>query len=644
MVARVRLVIFTFICFALCFVEQAFATAQTTATNQSNCLIASGALPCIDKIDPPNWWASMPSPMLLLHGNHLADAHVDVAGSSISVTRTQASPNGHYLFLWLDTSKAAPQKITLRITTPAGSATAPFDLGARKPISAGFQGFSSRDVMYLIMTDRFADGDTSNDPNPSQRDLPRGWHGGDFRGIELHLDYLKDLGVTTIWTTPAYNNDGSRQAYHGYSATNMYSVDPHFGTLADYQHLANAIHAAGMKIVLDTVPNHVGPAHPWANDPPTPDWFHGTVAHHDQAKGEFRSIPDPHASWAEQKDVTQGWFANVLPDLNQENPLVSQYLIQNAVWWVETAGLDGLRLDTFPYVGRAFWHDFHAELHDLYPRLTTVGEVFNGDPTITSYFAGGVARNGPQGMIDTGLYTPFDFPTFFMLRNVLTQNRPMTQLEEVLREDRLYPHPERLVPFLGNHDTPRFMSAPGATVDDLKIAFALLATLRGMPQIYSGDEIAMRGGADPDNRRDFPGGFPGDRSSAFTATGRTPEQQDVFRRASSLFHFRAGHPALQSGQQQDVFMDDTAFAFLRADDVQHGCTSAQPTESATDRVLVVVNHSTQPRNLTIPEPETALDGCTGFTSELGSPQASVDGQGSVTLPLAPEQVAIYLVR
>jgi neopullulanase len=296
-------------------------------------------------------------------------------------------------------------------------------------------------------------------------------------------------------------------------------------------------------------------------------------------------------------------------------------------------------------VGRSFWHDFHAELHELYPSLTTVGEVFNGDPTITSYFAGGVARNGPQGMIDTGLYTPFDFPIFFMLRNVLTQNRPMSQLEEVLREDRLYPHPERLVTFLGNHDTPRFMSAPGATVDDLKIAFALLATLRGMPQIYSGDEIAMRGAADPDNRRDFPGGFPGDRSSAFTAAGRTPEQEDVFRRAGSLFHFRAEHPALQTGQQQDVFMDDTAFAFVRAGDVQHGCTSsANPAENPTNRILIAVNHSKQARNLNIPEPETALEGCTNFTPALGSPQASPDSNGSVTIPLAPDQVAIYLVR
>ena len=615
--------------------------AYGTVCAQSRCLLSSGPLPCIDKIDPPDWWVNLPSPMLLVHGNRLAAAEVAVTGSRVSVTRTQASANGHYLFIWLDTANAAPQQIALRVTTSSGSVTAPFVLSARKPASAGFQGFSSRDVMYLIMTDRFADGDTSNDPVPSQRSLPRGWHGGDFRGIEQHLDYLRQLGVTTIWTTPVYSNAGGRDDYHGYSATDMYAVDPHFGTLAGYRRLAQAVHAAGMKLVLDTVPNHVGAAHPWAADPPTPDWFHGTVAHHDPAKSDFRSLPDPHASWAGQKDITQGWFANTLPDLNQENPLVSQYLIQNAIWWVETAGLDGLRLDTFPYVSRAFWHDFHAELHQLYPRLTTVGEVFNPDPTITSFFAGGVEQEGPRGNIDTGLYTPFDFPMYFALRRVLIHNQPMSSLEDVLRQDRLYPHPERLVTFLGNHDTRRFLNVPGATDDDLMTGFALIATMRGMPQIYSGDEIAMRGGEDPDNRHDFPGGFPGDHASAFTASGRTPEQARVFDRVSSLLHFRAQHPALQTGRQQDVFMDDTVFAFVRAADTSQGC---QPSPGApSDRILVVVNHSPHQRSLAIPAADTALAGCARFTPELGSPQAS-DARNAVNLTLPPNQVAIYLVR
>jgi len=608
---------------------------QYPALAQTACSTAASSAPCIDKIDPPNWWAGLPSPMLLIHGDHLSGAHVNAIGKNISIEKTQVSANGHYVFAWLETRSANPQKIELKVKTAAGSTSAPFTLGARKPASDGFRGFSSADAMYLIMTDRFADGDISNDPSPSERDKPRGWHGGDFRGIEQHLDYLQQLGVTTLWTTPVYSNAGATNAYHGYSATDMYAVDPHFGSLADYQHLARTIHARGLKIVLDTVPNHVGAAHPWAKDPPTPDWFHGTVAHHDKANTEFRSLPDPHASWQQQHDVTEGWFANVLPDLNQENPLVSQYLIQNAIWWVETAGLDGLRIDTFPYVGRAFWHDFHAELHSLYPHLTTVGEVYNGDPIVTSFFAGGVAHNG----IDTGLDTPFDFPTYFTLRAILTGKKPMTALEDVLRQDRLYPHPERLVPFLGNHDTARFMSEPGASVEELKIGFALLATMRGMPQIYSGDEIAMSGGADPENRHDFPGGFPGDSASAFTAAGRTGDQADAFDWLSHLLHFRQTQPALLNGQQQDIFADDSAFVFVRAADIGSGCSASSP-----ERVLVAVNNSDHARELTIPTENTALANCTQLTPELGAPVAGSATAAEITLSVGAKQTAIYSVH
>ena len=610
--------------------------AGNIALAQPGCPAGSASsAPCIDKIDPPNWWAALPSPMLLIHGERLSGANVTATGTNISIAKTQASENGHYLFVWLNTRSAGPQKIELRIKTAAGSTSAPFDLGTRKSANEGFQGFSSADVMYLIMTDRFADGDPSNDPAPGERDKPRGWHGGDFRGIEQHLDYLRQLGVTAIWTTPAYSNSGASQAYHGYSATDMYAVDPHFGSLTDYQNLAQAIHRRGMKIVLDTVPNHVGAAHPWAKDPPTPDWFHGTVEHHDLANTEFRSLPDPHASWQQQHDVTEGWFANVLPDLNQENPLVSQYLIQNAIWWTESAGLDGLRLDTFPYVGRAFWHDFHAELHELYPHLTTVGEVFNPDPTVTSFFAGGVAHDG----IDTGLDTPFDFPTYNVLRAALTGKEPMSAFENVLRQDRLYPHPERLVPFLNNHDTTRFMSLPGATAAELKIGLGLLATLRGMPQIYSGDELAMRGGQDPDDRHDFPGGFPGDTMSAFTSSGRTSEQADVVDWTSKVMQFRKTQPALLTGQQQDIFSDETAFVFVRAHHIHDGCTAG-----GEERVLIAVNNSDQPRELTISTGKTALENCTQLTPELGAPPASGAMKNTIMLSLPAKQLAIYSLR
>jgi neopullulanase len=601
---------------------------------------SSVAAPCVDKVDPPNWFVSLPSPMLLLHGEGLSGAKFSITGHGVSLTRSQISANGHYAFLWLATGHAAPQSLQIRVATAQGSTTVPFALDRRIP--APHAGFSAADVMYLIMTDRFADGDPANDPQPSQRDLPRGWHGGDFRGIQQHLDYLQDLGVTTLWITPVYDNEGGTQSYHGYSATDLYRTDPHFGSLADLRSLVDALHGRGMKLVLDTVPNHVGAAHPWAFDPPTPDWFHGTREHHLIASDRFQSLIDPHATPEQSRAVTEGWFANVLPDLNQENPLVRQYLIQDVVWWIQSSGADGLRYDTFPYVGRAFWQSLDGELHTLYPHLTTVGEIFNGNPVITSFFAGGVTHAG----IDTGLGTPFDFPTYFALRAALVPRNPapgaMPQhqgfelLEDVLRQDWLYPHPERLVIFLGNHDTVRFLSQPGATVPELKLAFALLATLRGMPQIYSGDEIAMRGGADPDNRHDFPGGFPGDPQNAFTAAGRTPEQADVHDWAASLFRFRHNHTVLATGLQQDLFVDPTAFVYTRAGSLTQGCTAG-----SGEHIVVALNSSDQARDLTVDLDMTALQGCSTFTPDLGSAAALHSSGSQLMLTVPAEQAIVF---
>lgn len=611
--------------------------------------VPSQQAPIISKVDPPNWWVNLPAPMLLLHGENLNGAIVRVVAHGVTVTKQQASPNGHWLFIWLDTAKASPQTMKVVARNSAGSASYDFPLNRRQISDKQFQGFSPADVMYLIMTDRFANGDTSNDHPAGTRDddpsQPRGWHGGDLRGIEQHLDYLQQLGVTTVWTTPVYDNTPSPQSYHGYSATDMYAVDPHFGTLADYQRLATALHQRGMKIVLDTVPNHVGPNHPWVADEPTPDWFHGTLAHHNVAKGDFSSLPDPHATPLASRDVVQGWFANVLPDLNQENPLVAKYLIQNAMWWIETAGLDGLRLDTFPYVGRAFWHDFHAQLHSLYPHLTTVGEIFNSDPTITSYFAGGVVQQG----IDTGLDTPFDFPVYFTLRDVLIHGAPMTHLEDVLRQDRLYPHPQNLVTFFGNHDTTRFLGEKGATVDELKLAFALLATMRGMPQVYSGDEIAMQGGEDPDNRRNFPGGFHDAKETnedAFSSAGRIGPEQETLAWASKLFGFRMLHPALQLGEQQNIFADETAFAFIRTSDIHRGCSPGEVDNS--ERFLIVVNKSDSSRKLSIDTHETAAEGCAHFITALtdgGASNAEPTMDGTTMQVLVnPRSFQLYSIR
>lgn len=560
----------------------------------------------IQKIDPPNWWVNLPRPMLLVQGSGLDGATFSLSDPRLHIERTKTSQNGHWAELWLTTSPATPETIQVRAARGGANTAVPFRFAARHASQDGFAGFSSKDVMYLIMTDRFADGDPSNDGPADERAKPRGWHGGDLRGIAGHLDYLQDLGITTVWITPVYQNHGP-QSYHGYGATDMYAVDEHFGSLKDLQALAAALHQRGMKLVLDMVPNHVGPTHPWADDSPEPDWFHGTKEHHTKAADNFATLLDPHAPWRDQRDVTQGWFAGILPDLNQENPAVSQYLIQNAVWWTEETGLDGIRLDTFPYVGRQFWHDFHAQLHALYPHLTTVGEIFNKDPLIPSAFAGGAIRTGIHPAVDTGLDTPFDFPTYFALRDVFLKDAPMTRLADVLSVDGLYPHPERLVPFLGNHDVTRFMNEPNATLARLKLAFTVLTTMRGMPEIYSGDEIAMQGGEDPDNRRDFPGGFGGSQPNAFIAAGRTPEQQQAFSALKELLAIRRSHPALQTGDEQVLLADHDVFVFART--------------LGSQRVVIAVNKSAAAQDVSFCTDATAIAGLEHVKPLMGEAQA-----------------------
>ncbi len=590
------------------------------------------------KVDPPNWWAGMPKPLLLIQGEHLEGAHFVLSDRELRVEKTHVSENGHWAELWLSASPDKPETITVTAQGAGGKTSLRYTFAARREAQDGFAGFSSKDVMYLIMTDRFADGDAGNNGTGYDRSKPRGWHGGDLRGVMQHLDYLQELGVTTVWITPVYQNHEA-QSYHGYGATDMYAVDEHFGSLEDLKALASALHKRGMKLVLDTVPNHVGPAHVWVDDSPEPNWFHGTKAEHRVAQGEFKPLTDPHAPWLTRRDVTEGWFANTLPDLNQENATVAEYLTQNAIWWIEQAGLDGLRIDTFPYVGREFWKGYLGEIHSLYPRLTAVGEVFNPDATITSAFAGGVTRNG----VDTGLDTPFDFPSYVALRDVFLHGAAMSKLTDVLRLDALYPHPERLVPFLGNHDTARFLSEPGATPEKLKLAFTVLVTMRGMPQIYAGDEIAMMGGEDPDNRRDFPGGFGGDSSkqqNAFVAGSRTPGQAEMHDWVKGLLDVRRSREALQTGEEQVLWTSTNVLIYIRGRNLQSGCSS----EAGGERVLVFVNKGDGAETIDVPMNYTAVSGCRD-TNRLWGAEASFQIQkGAMHVTIPPSSSGIVGVR
>src|SRR6266404_2286188 len=594
--------------------------------------VAAENAPVVSKVEPPNWWVGLtPDLMILLSGHALQANKVTCNLPEVVVERTQATQGGDYLFVWI---KFAPRMrsgtIVCRITTLRGDTSFELPVSNREPTAKRFHGLSSDDVLYLIMPDRFANGDPTNDdpaefPGSHDRSKPRSWHGGDLRGIREHLSYLKDLGVTSLWLTPVVKN-GAEQDYHGYGAVDLYAVDPHLGSLNDYQELASALRAQRMKLFFDAVPNHVGPRHPWVAKPPLPDWFHGTAQNHLDSSASlkssfygkppsahttndpFEALADPHATPAMRRNLTDGWFFNILPDLNTENPVVTKYLLQNSIWWVESAGLDGLRVDTFPYVSRTFWEHWHTALRRIYPNLTTIGEVFHPDPTVTSFFAGG--RKEWDG-IDSGLSTVFDFPLFFTIRDVLLRSAPAGRIANILRQDRLYPHPDWLVPFFANHDVPRMASEPGSSPEKLLCAFALVLTLRGIPQLYYGDELAMPGGGDPDNRRDFPGGWPGDSRNAFTAAGRTSEQQQTFSSVQHLLQLRRQHSALRTGNLSHVFSDDDSYLFLR--------------QTEDERLLVVFNNSGKSRALAIPQADTPLANALRCTILYGGATANING-------------------
>jgi neopullulanase len=617
--------------------------------------------PDITKVEPPGWWIGLtPEVMVLLSGHNLQATEVACNLPTLRVTHTQSTAGGDYLFVWMKIGADTRSGTAVcRITTATGNVSFELPLALRGPTAGKFHGLAQSDVIYLVMPDRFANGDPTNDQPPEapgslDRANPRAYHGGDLRGIREHLPYLKDFGVTALWLTPVVKN-GAAQDYHGYGAVDLYAVDPHLGGLQDYQQLVAAAHQRGMKILFDAVVNHVGPAHPWVKNPPLPDWFHGTAsqhlnsaspldesfygksAHQPAGHDPFETLVDPHAPPRLSKNLTDGWFFNVLPDLNTENPVVAQYLLQNSIWWAESSGLDGYRLDTFPYVPRRFWSTWHSGLRRIYPNLTTIGEVFHPDSSVTAFFAGGQRRFDG---IDSGVTTLFDFPLYFTLRDVLLRAAPAGKIADVLRHDSLYPHPESLITFFGNHDVTRFATAAASTQESpkgdtaasslvkLELAFALTLTLRGIPEFYSGDEIGMPGGADPDNRRDFPGGWTGDPQNAFTPEGRTPDQQKLFSYVQALLRVRREHPVLARGQLWHFASDDSSYIFVR--------------DSDEEKIVVAFNNSTASREMKIPLKDTPAQGAAGTVTLSGEAHARI-AEEHLELAMPAQSLSIFLL-
>jgi glycosidase len=549
-----------------------FFTAATTAFAQ--------APPEVFKVDPPSWWtrSSVNPVRLLVRGKNLTGGRVQVGGGGVRVVSSpKTNDDGTYLFVDVAISPVAkPGPRQLKITTPGGATQAAFEVLGPLTRSENFRGFSPDDIMYLIMIDRFSDGDsTNNDPTQSKglydRENKYYYHGGDLQGVINKLGYLKDLGVTAIWLTPWYDNydrlneielkEGKPcTGFHGYNPQDFYTVEEHFGTLGKLRELVTAAHRLGIKIIQDEVVNHTGPYHPWVDDPPTPTWFNGTRAHHLKNVFQTWELHDPRPVEILKRETMEGWFLDFLPDLNQHDPEVSRYLIQNTLWWIGVTGLDGIRMDTWQYVPNSFWRDWNAALKREYPNFKVTGEVKDGDIVHTSFFQGGRVRFDG---IDSGLDSLLDFPLFYPVRHAFAEEKHLDEIPKVLAKDYLYTNSDILVTLLGGHDDGRFMSEKGATIDGLKLANTFLLTTRGVPQLYYGDEIAMTGPDEATARKDFPGGFPGDKRNAFSKDGRNRDEQELFEYIRRVTQLRSELEPLRRGVLRNLHVSEQQYAYAR---------------------------------------------------------------------------------
>ncbi|HEV2802018.1 MAG TPA: alpha-amylase family glycosyl hydrolase [Pyrinomonadaceae bacterium] len=613
------------------------------------CLAAANAraqnLPAVSKVEPPSWWAAHTiNPVrLLVRGANLHGARLTPTRTGTETSGVLVNPAGTYLFVNVHISPtAAPGDYPLTLETPAGKTSIPFRLNAPLDPATNFQGITTDDVIYLVMPDRFANGDPANDvpagaPRAAtDRRNPRAFHGGDLRGIIRRLPYLKELGVTAIWLNPWYDNWNGINAcdkpwcpntyYHGYHAIDYYAVEDRFGNLDSLRELVKQAHAAGIKIVQDQVANHVGSQHPWVKDPPLDNWFHGTLARHTQNPFRGDLLLSPHAPDAARRPTLDGWFSDDLPDMNQDEPEVARYEIQNALWWVGITGLDAIRQDTIQYMPRPFIRDLSLALRRQYPRMWMVGEVFDRDPIHVSFFLGG--RKGWDG-IDTELDAVFDFPLWQTSLDVFAGKAPTTSLRTMLRNDSLYTDTSRLVSMTNNHDVRRVASTEGMTLEGSMLHHAFLFSVRGIPQLYYGDEIFMEGGDDPDNRRDFPGGFPGDARNAFEKSGRTPTEQRMFEWTQAWLRLRREHAAMRHGRQIDLAADVDTYAFAR--------------QITGETIILAFNRAAAPKRINAPSAFIHLaDGAQLVPLVTAKERVRVAG-GEITFEVPPRTAVAYRV-
>jgi len=535
----------------------------------------------IDGVYPTHWWIGMKNPrlQLMIHGANVAENNFSINYPGVRLLKINKVENRNYVFLDLVISPAAKAgTMNIQIKNPDGLGQIPFELKPRRKGKGTeyAQGVRSQDFIYLIMPDRFADGDYSNDKLPQykdqslNRDSMYHRHGGDIEGVIDHLDYLKDLGVTTVWLTPVLENDMPNRTEHGYAITNHYKVDERHGGSAAYKKLSDGLHKRGMKLIQDAVYNHCGLYHFFVQDPPMKDWLHQWPKY-TQTNYKDQTLFDPHGSKKEKKTMQDGWFTRQMPDLNQSNPYVANFLIQHAIWCVEEFGVDGWRIDTYIYNDLDFMNRCNQALIEEYPKITMFGETWVHGTANQAYFA----RNNLQVPFKSNLIGVTDFQTlFYGITPALTQGFGWTEgvnkLYQTLSNDFLYKDPSNNVIFLDNHDMTRFFSTVNEDVDKLKMGIGWLLTSRGIPEMYYGTEVLLKGISNPDGlvRGDFPGGWKEDPQNKFAPQGRTDRENEVFNWTRSIANFRKNSSAIQTGKLMQFLPEDWVYTYFRYDDKQ----------------------------------------------------------------------------
>ncbi len=506
----------------------------------------------VNKIEPPNWWTNLkPDTVeLMVYGKNLKDVKVESDNKNFQIVKVINADNPNYLFVYFVNKDSRAGKFNLYFRKGEEVKELEYVVLERVESPQTHAGFDENDVVYLIFVDRFADGNTTNETIPDSKDefepcSLNGRFGGDLQGIINKLDYLKNLGVTALWITPVLFNN-MWMSYHGYAATDLYSVDPRFGSNRLYRKLVKEAHKRGINIIMDHVSNHIGINHVWAKNKPMSDWFNGTVKNHLQACHNKIAFFDIHGDTVTPKRTVEGWFTNYMPDLNKREKLLADYMIENTIWWIQYLGIDGIREDTYPYNDLNYMKRWAETVFENYPRFNIVAEIWKGEPAfIAEYQKNPVVNRG----FNSEIPSLTDFALNEAFAGFLEGKKSLNDIYETLAQDYLYRNPEKLLIFIDNHDIDRAFYLAKGDVSRFKIALGMLLTTRGIPQSLYGTEIGMNGGGHHGKiRAPFPGGFPADTINAFTGKGRTKTQNEIFNFTRKLLGLRKNISALRKGK------------------------------------------------------------------------------------------------